>query len=422
MDRSRIELAQKLTHIQGFRCVMCEAEYGLDEVQYVCPECGPVGVLDVVYRYDEIARERPTGGARSMWYPQLAPLSKDAELPGMNIGGTPLYDAPRLAKTLGMKQIWVKDDGRNPTASFKDRASAMVVAHARELGIKTVATASTGNAAAALAGVCAATPGVEATIFVPASAPEAKIAQLLIYGARVLLVEGTYDDAFDLCWDVCEEFGWYNRSTGINPFTTEGKKTVSFELAEQLDWQVPDVVMVSVGDGSIIGGVHKGFVDMLAMGWIDRIPRLVGVQAEGSSPLVHAWQVGLTADAMEPVDAHTIADSISSGLPRDRAKALRAVRQTEGAYVGVSDDQIVAAIPELARGSGVFAEPAGAAVYAGLKQALTNDLISPDESVALLVTGSGLKDIRTAMQAVGQAVRVAPNLDAVRDAMTTLGE
>lgn len=420
MDRSRVELAQMLPHVQGFRCVICDAEYGLDDVQYVCPTCGQVGVLDVVYRYDQIVKDRPSGGARSMWYPQLAPLSDSAQLPAMSIGGTPLYDAPRLAKSLGLKQVWVKDDGRNPTASFKDRASAMVVAHACELGIQTVATASTGNAAAALAGVCAATPDVDATIFVPASAPEAKIAQLLIYGARVLLVEGTYDDAFDLCWDVCEEFGWYNRSTGINPFTTEGKKTVSFEIAEQLDWQVPDVVAVSVGDGSIIGGVHKGFVDMLAMGWIDRMPRLVGIQAEGSSPLVHAWQVGLTAEEMQPVDAHTIADSISSGLPRDRAKALRAVRETGGAFVSITDDQIVAAIPDLARGSGVFAEPAGAAAYAGLEKALASGLIAPEESVAVLVTGSGLKDIRTAMKAVGQAIRVAPNLDAVRDAMAVL--
>lgn len=411
------KLAERLPHIKGFRCVVCGAEYGLDDLEYVCPDCGPVGVVDVVYDYDQIPKERPTGGARSMWYRQLAPLAADAELPALNIGGTPLYDAPRLAEAVGLRQVWVKDDGRNPSASFKDRASAMVVAHAHAQGITNVATASTGNAAAALAAVCAATPGVEATIFVPASAPEAKIAQLLVYGARVLLVEGTYDEAFDLCWEVCEEFGWYNRSTGINPFTTEGKKTVSFELAEQLGWQVPDVVVVSVGDGSIIGGVHKGFVDMLNMGWIDRIPRLVGVQAEGSSPLVAAWKNGTAAEDMTPVDAHTVADSISSGLPRDRVKAMRAVRETNGAYVSVSDDAIIAAIPELAQGCGVFAEPAGAAAYAGLKQAVADGVIAPDESVAILVTGNGLKDIRSAMQSVGEAIRVTPDVAAVRAAL-----
>ncbi len=398
----------------GFRCVICGAEYGLDDVTYVCPACGPVGVLDIVYAYDRIDRARPAGGARSMWYRQLAPLSSEAQLPALAIGGTPLYDAPRLARALGLHRVWVKDDGRNPTASLKDRASAMVVAHAAEMGIPIVATASTGNAAAALAGVCAATPGISATIFVPASAPEAKIAQLLVYGARVLLVEGTYDDAFDLCWDVCEEFGWYNRSTGINPFTTEGKKTVVIELAEQLGWQVPDVVVVSVGDGSIIGGVHKGFVDMLAMGWIDRIPRLIGVQAEGSSPLVQAWRDGSRAQDMKPVAAHTIADSISSGLPRDRAKALRAVRETGGAFVSVSDDQIIQAIPELAQATGVFAEPAGAAAYAGLKQAVADGVVRTVETVAIIVTGNGLKDVRSAMKSVGTAVRVAPRLEAVR--------
>ncbi len=421
MDNALTDLAGRLPHVLGLRCVICGAEYRLDEVQYVCPACGPVGVLDVVYDYRRIPPQRPRTGARSMWYRQLMPLAADATLPAIAIGGTPLYDATRLAERLGLRQLWVKDDGRNPTASFKDRASAMVVVHAQAIGVSTVATASTGNAAAALAGVCAATPGIEATIFVPATAPEAKIAQLLVYGARVLLVEGTYDDAFDLCWDACEEFGWYNRSTGINPLTTEGKKTVSFELAEQLDWEVPTVVVVSVGDGSIIGGVYKGFVDMLNMGWIERIPRLVGVQAVGSSPLVHAWEKGLAPQAMQPVDAHTIADSISSGLPRDRAKALRAVRESGGALVCVSDDAILAAIPELAQGCGVFAEPAAAAAYAGLKQALAAGHVQPADRVALLVTGSGLKDVPSAMKSVGQAERVAPDLGAVRAVLERAG-
>ncbi len=420
MDNAVAGLAQRLPHVKGFRCVICQSEYSLDEVQYVCPSCGQVGVLDVVYAYDRIPKARPSGGARSMWYPQVMPLVADALLPALAIGGTPLYDAGRLAEELSLRQVWVKDEGRNPTASFKDRASAMVVAHAQAVGVTSVATASTGNAAAALAGVCAATPGVAATIFVPAAAPEAKIAQLLVYGARVLLVEGTYDDAFDLCWQVCEEFGWYNRSTGINPFTTEGKKTVSFELAEQLNWQAPDVVVVSVGDGSIIGGVHKGFVDLLHMGWIDRVPRLVGIQAEGSSPLVQAWQLDTSPQDMQPVEAHTVADSISSGLPRDRAKALRAVRETGGAFVAVTDDAILAAIPELAQGCGVFAEPAGAAAYAGLKQALQAGFIQSQDRVAVLVTGSGLKDIRSAMRTVGEAPRIAPSLDAVRAMMDHL--
>ncbi|MGB1289319.1 MAG: threonine synthase [Aggregatilineales bacterium] len=284
----------------------------------------------------------------------------------------------------------------------------------------TVATASTGNAAAALAGMCASVNDVNAVIFVPASAPAAKIAQLLIYGAKVLLIEDSYDVAFDLCMQACDEMGWYSRNTGVNPFTTEGKKTVSLEIAEQLQWDVPDVVVVSVGDGSIISGVYKGFYDLHQLGWIARIPRLIGVQAAGSSPLVQAWQNDIAGQDMQPVDAHTLADSISAGLPRDRVKALRAVRETDGAYIAVSDDAILAAIPRLAQLTGVFAEPAAAATFAGAEHAVQSGYIRADESVCLLITGNGLKDVPKAQQAVSGGLRVAPNMTSVRDAINTL--
>jgi threonine synthase len=338
------------------------------------------------------------------------------QIPPLKVGGTPLYDSQRIASELGLKKAWVKDDGQNPTGSFTDRASALVVARAMEQGITTVSTASTGNAAAALAGV-GASVGLNIIIFVPASAPEAKIAQLLVYGATVLLVEGTYDQAFDLCWSVCLKEGWYCRNTGINPYTTEGKKTVAFEIAEQLGWNVPDVVVVSVGDGNIIAGVYKGFYDLLQLGWIERIPRLIGVQAEGSAALYHAWKNNIRAQDMQPIDAHTIADSISAGLPRDRAKALRAVKQTQGAFVTVSDDEIIAAIPRLAQTTGVFAEPAAAAVFAGAQRAVQSGLINSNESAVLLVTGNGLKDIKRAQQSVAQGLRVQPTIDSVRQAL-----
>jgi threonine synthase len=255
-------------------------------------------------------------------------------------------------------------------------------------------------------------------IFVPASAPEAKITQLLVYGAKVILIEGTYDQAFDLCFAICQQKGWYCRNTGINPFTAEGKKTVAFELVEQLGWDVPDVIVVSVGDGNIIAGVHKGLVDLLQLGWISRIPRLIGVQAAGSSPLVRAWEDGIEARDMLPVDAQTIADSISAGLPRDRAKALRAVRQTGGAFVDVTDDQILQAIPVLAQLTGVFAEPAAAAAFVGAKSAIERGFIDQTDRVALLLTGNGLKDIRRAQQSVGKPVRSAPEIDAVLRALS----
>ncbi len=192
---------------------------------------------------------------------------------------------------MGLKHVWVKDDGRNPTASFKDRASAIAVVKAQEKGAEIITTASTGNAAAALCGLCASVeqPNV---IFVPKSAPPAKIAQLLVFGSTVMLVDGTYDDAFELCLEAADAFGWYNRNTGFNPYMSEGKKTVSFEICEQLGWDAPDVIFVSVGDGCIIGGVHKGLKDLLALGWIDKMPRIIGVQAAGSNFMAEAWENG----------------------------------------------------------------------------------------------------------------------------------
>jgi threonine synthase len=352
----------------------------------------------------------------SMWrYAPLLPISDDAHIPPLAVGWTPLYNSTQLAETLGVRDAWVKDDGQNPTASLKDRASALVVAKALEQEIRIVATASTGNAAAALAGVGASVQSdLQTIIFVPVNAPEAKIAQLLVYGATVLLVEASYDVAFDLCYAMSESEDWYCRNTGINPFTTEGKKTVAYEIAEQMQWQVPDVVVVSVGDGSIIGGVHKGFWELRQLGWIERIPRLIGVQATGSSPLVSAWEQGVAAVDMQPVEVNTIADSISAGLPRDRVKAMRAVRESQGDFISVTDKEIVSAIPKLAGLTGVFAEPAAAASFAGAQRAVESGLIELEESVVLLITGNGLKDVKQAQQSVAGGLRVKPNLESIR--------
>jgi threonine synthase len=427
-------------HVLGLKCTICGEEYGIDEVEYVCPHHGDDGILDVVYDYQRIAQRftpgQPTpaqGQHASIWrYLPLLPVDPQTanrlveNTVLASVGWTPLYAAPRLGEALGLRHLWVKDDGRQPTASFKDRASSIAVVKTRELGYEVVTTASTGNAAAALSGLCAAVaqPNV---IFVPRTAPQAKIAQLLVYGARVLLVDGTYDDAFELCLQAAPEFGWYNRNTAYNPYMSEGKKTVVYEICEQLGreergsgsgklggWVAPDVVLVPVGDGCIIGGVHKGFKDLLALGWIDHMPRIVGVQAAGSSPLVDAWEQGLEGWEMQPVAAHSVADSIVAGLPRDRIKALRAVRESGGVFLRVSDDQIVAAIPVLAQGCGVFAEPAAAAAYAGLVQAVEDGLVAPDERVVVLATGSGLKDIATAIRSVGEPMIVAPDLADVR--------
>ncbi|RMG74212.1 MAG: threonine synthase, partial [Chloroflexi bacterium] len=370
-----------MAEILTLQCSICGKNYS-DTMMYTCPICGEVGTLDILYDYNNLSGYQAAitnSNVFSMWrYKPLLPLEQDSVFPPLRVGFTPLYDAPRLAKTLGIKQVWVKDDGLNPTGSLKDRASSLVVARALEQNISIVTTASTGNAAAALAGV-AASVGMRPIIFVPAAAPEAKIAQLLVYGAIVLLVEDSYDVAFDLCMKISQQEGWYCRNTGVNPFTTEGKKTVAYEIAEQLNWQVPDAIVVSVGDGNIIAGVYKGFYDLVQMGWIQRIPRLIGVQSSTSAPLVNAWQHNMNAVDMQPIMAHSIADSIVAGLPRDRSKALRAVNQTDGAFIAVDDSEILQAIPQFARLTGVFAEPAAAAAWAGAQRARSLGLLHADE-------------------------------------------
>jgi len=412
-----------MNNVAGFACVICGRTYPPEFEGYVCEDHGTEGILDVVYDYDAVAAKMTKESLAedpdpTMWrYRALMPIAPETDVPPLSVGGTPMYDAPMLATDLGIAKVWVKDEGREPTASLKDRASAMAVVNARERGAEVITTASTGNAAAALAGLSASV-GYENVIFVPASAPQAKIAQLLAYGSRVVLVNGTYGDAFDLCMDAAQEYGWYNRNTGFNPFMTEGKKTAGLEIFESLGWDVPDAIFVSVGDGSIIGGVHKAVKDLLALGWIDHAPRIYGVQAAGSDYLVQAFESGEDVITKPPISADTVADSISADLPRDRVKAMSAVVDTGGAYLRVSDDDILAAIPTLARGSGVFAEPAGAAAYAGLVAAVERGLVGTNDTAVVLATGSGLKDVASAMKAVAAAgtepLRVDPDLEALK--------
>lgn len=419
MDSTRIG------HRIDFQCVVCGEVFKVSAERrplYVCESCGPVGTLDVRLHHDT-PPQRYTGYPLSMWTQRdLLPLPiNDEVLPGLrNIGGTPLvgYEAlAHVAAALDVAGVCIKNDGLNPTASLKDRASAMVVQHALTgLDRQVIATASTGNAAAALAGCCAMVPAAECVIFVPKTAPEGKIAQMLVFGATVLLVDGDYDTAFDLCWEACQRFDWYNRSTGINPYTSQGKKTVAHEMAFQLGWQMPDVIMVSVGDGSIISGVHIGCKELFALGWVDKMPRIIGVQAAGSDTLAYAWENDYAAEEIRERSANTIADSISSRLPRDRAKALRAVRESNGLYMRVSDDDILHAIPEFARQTGVFAEPAAVAVYPALRQARQQGIVGKNERVVLLITGYGLKDARAALRSVENASNVfniTPQLSAV---------
>ncbi len=410
--------------------MICAKTYGQGQFDYICPDHGTEGILDIQYDYEAIGKafSKETLAADRdpsiFRYRPLLPVEHDSPAPNMVVGSSPFLEFDILGKELGVHRLFIKDDGRLPTASFKDRASTIAVVKAGEGKAEVITTASTGNAAAALSGICASV-GQKNVIFVPASAPQAKLAQLLMFGSTVILVDGTYDDAFELCFKVAGEYGWYNRNTGYNPYMTEGKKTCAYEICEELLWHAPDAVFVSVGDGCIIGGIHKGFKDLLALGWIDKMPRLYGIQAEGSSYLTQAWREGGDIVAKPPVAAKTIADSISAGLPRDRIKALHAVNKTNGAYLTVTDDQIIRAIPDLARKTGVFAEPAGAATWAGLQKAAAGGLIKSSETVVIINTGSGLKDVNSAMAAVSrtglQYFKVEPTLENFRKIAPELG-
>ena len=403
-----------LKNVTHAKCVRCGAEYEAVPGLTTCT-CG--GMLDIQYDYGYIrtlvSRETLSGCRDySMWrYRPFLPVEPDSPPTPLRVGWSPLYPAPRLAQILGLKTLYIKDDGQNPTASLKDRASAMAVVKAREAGADTIACSSTGNAASSLAGNAAA--GLHTYIFVPARAPKGKVAQLMIFGATVITVDGSYEDTFELSKAAIDKWGWYNRNAAINPYLLEGKKTVTLEILEQLGWQVPDYIALSVGDGCTIAGAWKGLKDLYAAGLIDRLPRLISVQAEGCCPLNRAIQTG---EPWSPMEENTLADSIAVGVPRNADKALMAIRESHGVAVNVSDGEILAAMRLLGRTCGVFGEPAGAAGAAGVKKALELGLIDPASTVVSVVTGNGLKDVANGIQAAGEPMLVRPDMDCLLSA------
>ena len=404
-----------MKYVLGAKCTRCGAEYEALPTITTC-KCG--GILDIQYNYSAIRdRFSPADLEQnrdfSMWrYRPFLPVEEDSPAPPLRVGWSPLYKADRLSKVLGLRTLYIKDDGQNPTASLKDRASAMAVVKAREAGADTIACSSTGNAASSLAGNAAAA-GLATYIFVPSRAPKGKVAQLMIFGATVISVDGSYEDTFALSKAAIDRWGWYNRNAAINPYLSEGKKTVSFELMEQLGWQVPDYVALSVGDGCTIAGVWKGLRDLYETGFIDRLPKLLSVQAEGCCPLNRALQAG---EPWSPMEENTLADSIAVGVPRNADKALNAVRESGGIAVNVSDEEILAAMRLLGRTQGVFGEPAGVTGTAGVKKALELGLIDPDATVVSIVTGNGLKDVQNGIKAAGEPMLVRPDLDALLSA------
>ncbi len=409
-------MARSGARVTGFTCAKCGAEYGPDGVQYTCPACGPDGILDVLYDYAEIEGVLTRDGLRAdpensmRRYVPLLPVESDEDLPALRTGWTPLYDAAGL---LGLPKLWIKDDSRNPTASLKDRATAVAMSRAVREGASAVAAASTGNAGCSLAGFAAAA-GIPSYIFVPANAPGPKVAQLLVFGATVFAVDGSYGDAFDLAMEAIEAFGWYNRCSAVNPFLVEGKKTVAFEVAEQMDFAVPDKVFVPVGDGCIMSGVYKGFAEFARIGLTERVPELIGVQAEGCDPITAAFRGSC---GVVPTEARTCADSIAAGHPRNWRKALKGIAASGGSMMSVSDEEILSAIVDLSRATGVFGEPAGVTAFAGLARAVREGAVSREESVVVLMTGSGLKDTESAIRAAGKPVPVGRRLGDVEAAL-----
>lgn len=403
-----------IEHVTKLRCVVCGAAYKPESVTYTCLACGLDGILDVEYDYPSVARTLTEAALQARplahWrYRELIPIDGSVELPPLQIGWTPIYDAPRLARHVGLRTLYVKDDGRNPTASFKDRASSVGVVKGLEQNAAAIACASTGNAASSLAGFSASV-GLKSFIFVPEHAPEPKVTQLLVFGAEVFRVQGTYRDAYDLCQAACAEHGWYNRNCAINPYLVEGKKTVGLEIAEQMGDTLPDWVVLSVGDGCTIAGAYKGLLEMQKIGLAPRVPKMLGVQAEGARPVVDAF---FSHRELQPVETSTCADSISVGLPRNWRKAVRAIRQSGGTMIAVSDPEIREAMLYTARLAAVFAEPAAAAAVAGLRRAVMTGVVRPDDSALVVITGNGLKDIKTAVETTGPARTIPARLDAL---------
>ena len=409
-----------MKNVRHAKCVKCGKLY---EATPNLTNCSCGGILDIVYDYDYIKANltKEKLAARrdnSMWrYRELLPVEEDTPNTPLRVGWSPLYEADRLAKQLGIKKLYVKDDGINPTASLKDRASAMAVAKAREAGAEVIACSSTGNAASSLAGNAAAA-GLKTYIFVPSRAPKGKVAQLMTFGATVISVQGSYEDTFELSKQAIDRWGWYNRNAAINPYLSEGKKTVALEIMEQLDWQVPDYIAISVGDGCTIAGLWKGLKDLHAIGFIDRLPRLISAQAEGCCPLNRAIETG---EPWPPMEENTLADSIAVGVPRNADKALMAIRESNGVTVNVSDEEIMAAQKLLGRTCGVFGEPAGVTGAAGLKKLCEQGRIEPDATVVSVVTGNGLKDVANAIKSCGEPISIPSDMDLLLKAFAENG-
>jgi threonine synthase len=401
--------ASRLGGAHALKCRECGALYPLN-ASYACFDC--FGPLEVAYDAVAVTREQITSGPASMWrYEALLPVEPGAhDRPGLQPGLTKLVRADNLAKALGARRVWVKDDSGNPTHSFKDRVVAVALENARRLGYTTIACASTGNLANAVA-AAAARAGLESVVFVPSDLEAGKIVTTAVYGGTLVAVDGNYDDVNRLCTEVAASRDWGFVNVNLRPYYAEGSKTVGFEIAEQLGWRLPDAVVAPVASGSLLTKVDKAFREFVGLGLVDdRRYQIFGAQATGCSPVSQAFRDD--TDVIRPVKPNTIAKSLAIGNPADGPYALDVVRNSKGAIEDVSDAEIVEGIQLLARTEGIFAETAGGVVVATYRKLLRENRIDPAAEVVLLNTGDGLKTLDAVAPVAGPTFTVDPSFAA----------
>ncbi|MEX2255664.1 MAG: threonine synthase [Acidimicrobiia bacterium] len=406
-----------MAHVEALRCRECARTYEVAPI-YTCEWC--FGPLEVAYDYEAIAasisRESIAAGPATIWrYADLLPVDAPGGAAALSVGWTPLVRADRLAAELGLGELWIKDDTRNPTNAFKDRVVSVALAKALEFGLKTLACASTGNLANAVA-AHAARAGLRSYVFIPSNLEAAKIVTTSVYGGNVVAIDGSYDDVNRLCAEIAAERPWAFVNVNIRPFYAEGSKTLAYETAEQLGWETPDHVVVPVASGSLLTKIRKGFDELHQVGLLDEAPkvRVSGAQAAGCSPVATAFAAG--TNTVTPVKPNTIAKSLAIGNPADGPFAIDAVTETGGGFAAVSEDEIVEGIRLLARTEGVFGETAAGVTIATLERLAADGTVRPDERVVAYVTGHGLKTLDAVSAVVGPTATIAPTLDAFFDA------
>jgi threonine synthase len=410
--------------VSHLECKECKAKYPL-EALYVCDRC--FGPLQVAYDHNGVgAAERTTdigelrrriqGGPQNIWrYADFLPLAGGPPGPsgrltsrvGLPAGCTPLIRADRLAKRLGLREVWVKNDAANPTHSFKDRVVSVAVARARELGFETIACASTGNLANSVAAHGAAL-GLESYVFIPADLEEQKVLATGVYGTNLVGVKGNYDDVNRLCTELCAERDWAFVNINLRPYYAEGSKTLAFEIAEQLGWELPDRCVVPIASGSLFTKIAQGFAEWRELGLLDgALPRMSGAQAQGCSPVASAFAAG--EDVCRPVKPDTIAKSLAIGNPADGPYAVELARSSGGSVDAVSDEEIRAGVALLAQTTGIFTETAGGVTTAVLAKLAERGEIDPDERVVLVITGEGLKTL-DAVRGTFESIAIEPTV------------